>query len=362
MANKKQSKILSKPHYAVWDIEPLKVFPSNRENFYFHLVGWAILAPNSHNVQPWRFILCPNQRCIDVCVDPKGILPASDLKARQAHISVGCAAQNLVFAAEYYGLAPKLEFISGEAVYPSPILRVEFNKSGKISKKMLPWLRAIKSRRMNRSKFDPLRPIPQKFINSAEKTCRDLKLAFSGITDTPTRFAIAETQYIADRTVIARTEFRRELAEFLLPNDSGEPRGMPGNTFGLSDKMANYVNKELKKESAFDPDLAAGFASEGRDGIRSSPFLGMISVKKDSPFEWLRAGMAFQKICLLAEQKKISIAVHAAIVEVDLFNKMLRLRLMRRERPTVIFRMGYTTENRPHSPRLEVREVIELVD
>lgn len=351
---------MSKNNYNAWNIEPVDPEKSSKKDLYLNLVGWAILAASSHNAQPWRFVLKPNENIIDICVRESGILPASDKMARQAYISIGCAVENLLLAAEYYGMARSLEYICKK--YPEPAVRVALGQSdtrGHGNGTL--WLDAIKNRRMNRNKFDPMKSMPRETIDKMRAAARNFGLVLDTITDRATRFAIAEVQYTANKAVVARNDFRRELGLFMAPNDTHEGRVMPGKTFGLSDETALKIHNELNKDGEFDPDLAFGFAASDRDGIKSSSLIGIISVSKDNPEFWIKAGRAFQKIALIAESNNLAVAVHAAMVEVEMFNKLLKLRLRRSERPTVIFRMGYATREAPHSPRVDIKNVVEYM-
>jgi nitroreductase len=347
---------LSRANYAAWNIELLHEEVIDRGALLRHLVGWAVLAASSHNVQPWKFILKPRENIIDACIDPVGILPASDVKGRQAYISLGCAIQNLLSAAAYYGLSYTLEY-NGETRYPLSVVTVHFHDLESPHRGDPKLLDAIKQRRMNRAKYDPERPVPEEVLSKMNACAVAGGVTLCTVKDAGTRFAIAEFQYLADRAVVAITKFRTELGDFLLPNDTTSEKGMPGNTFGLSDALAKYVHEELKKPGAFDPDLAVGFASSSRDGIRSAPMLGVLTVPEDTAEWWIKAGMVFQEIALIAEEAKLAVAVHAALVEVGMFNRLLGLRLGSTERPTVIFRVGYATEERPHSPRMPTEAV-----
>ncbi|MDP2695691.1 MAG: hypothetical protein Q8O87_00365 [bacterium] len=351
-------------NYEAWKIEPLDLSRNHtKEEIYRHLVGWAVLAANSHNSQPWRFVLRPDDNRILVVLDGQAVLPASDKVGRQAHISIGCALQNLIMAIEAYGLSLQVIYrdisdgVVGETVLAEVSLGDEQLKPLNSSWAMFS---SMKNRRMYRGQYDPQRALPIDVVSSFEsaaaaKTGAELKL----ITDRPTIFAIAEIQYLADRAVIALNNFRRELADYLLPNDTDSCTGMPGNTFGLSDEMSKNVHLGLSQPGTFDPALAAGMAITGRDGIRSAPMLGVISVSDDKPEFWLKAGQAFQHIAVIAESNNLFLAVHAAMVEVGMFNVSLKARLVQLKRPTVIFRVGYADERHPHSPRLMADAVIK---
>lgn len=351
-------------NYEAWKIEPLKGLISKTE-LYKHLIGWAILAPNSHNSQPWKFILRPTKNVIGVCLNKIDILPASDKIGREAYISIGCAIENLVIAASYYRLDPQVELeFQGQNFYPDAVCNIKLGEpSGIIDERREKILKAIKERRVNRGEYRSDKRIPEEVNEVLKKIAKERGVDLNFITDAPTRFSIAQIQYMADKFVVALNSFREELGEFLLPNDTQSGKGMPGSTFGMQDSLALEVHEKLKRKGQFDPDLAHGIAQGDYDGICSAQLLGIISIDKDDPAGWISAGRTFQKIALTAEMNNLAVAVHAAIVEVSVFNSALRLRLGNlRSRPTVIFRMGYPTRRYPHSPRLNIGEVSEVVE
>ena len=345
-------------NYHVWRIRPFSgVFTSI--DLQRHLVGWAVLAANSHNVQPWRFILWPDENRIDICLDPAGVLSASDKHSRQAYISVGCALENLVLAAKNYNLETRVEY-NQSGFYPMPAASVFLAGIPALKSEGTNWFVAMIGRRMNRGKYEIEVKLPDNLAQEFQSVAQEFGLVLSAMTDVATRITIAEVQYFADKAVVARNDFRKELSKYLLPNDTVSGRGMPGNTFGLSDEMAKRVNAELSKDGEFDPDIASGIAITDRDGIRSSPLIGVISVAGDKPEWWLKAGRAFQRMALIAELRGVAMAVNAAMVEVQMFNFALRVRLGILSRPTIVFRVGYSFDRPPHSPRMAVEEVSEL--
>ena len=97
-------------NYQAWDIKIDDFFTraSNADRLKF-LIRFAVLAPSSHNSQPWEFEIYDNK--ILISLEPSRLLPVGDANNRQAIISLGCAAQNILIAADYYGYKPKLNFI-----------------------------------------------------------------------------------------------------------------------------------------------------------------------------------------------------------------------------------------------------------
>ena len=77
------------------------------------LVAAATLAPNAHNAQPWLFRLAPNR--IDLFADPSRSIGAVDPFAREMHIGLGAALENLVIAARGAGLASSVTLMPDSA-------------------------------------------------------------------------------------------------------------------------------------------------------------------------------------------------------------------------------------------------------
>ncbi|MDE1970893.1 MAG: hypothetical protein KGI50_04955 [Patescibacteria group bacterium] len=345
-------------NYDAWNIEPLRDM-GDRHALYLNLIQWAILAPNSHNVQPWRFVIRARDHEIVLYVAKEGILPASDIIGRQAHISVGCALENLAQAAAYYGMTivPHITHTEDKEtcvriVCSDPSAHAEEHDGVSLD--------SMRQRRVNRGKFDTARNLPEALIQSFHTYAQAGGLIFDSIRDIPTRLAIAQFQEQAEKYVLAHDAFRKELGNYFLPNATEEGRGMPGNTFGLGDETSLRVHRALQQEGPFDPDLANGMAVSARDAMKHSPLIGIISIEEDMPFYWIQAGRVLQRNLLEAERYGASTSIHAALIEVNFFNKLLRLRLKRSARPTVLFRAGFCTEERPHAPRAPIEGVVTV--
>ncbi len=349
-------------NYDPWNIPILEGNIGIKE-LLLHLVGWGILAPSTHNTQPWRFRIAPSKGVIDLCLDGRFVLPESDKRGRQSVISIGCALQNVVSAAESYRLRYSFDLLPDMPLYPAPIVsfRLEGIRESYSLQGDRELLNTMKARSMNRNEYDPTKPVPSAVIDWITGTAQSMGLEAQVITDMPTILAISDFQYMADSTVVMKTRFRNELSKFFLVNDSPEGRGMPGTTFSLNDATAFSLKQELGKIGPVNPGKMAGFARSSRNGIRSSSALFVVSAPEDTPRWWLAAGMAFEKAILFAQSNGLSVAVHAGIIEVGLANQMLRLRLKSSGRPTMLFRMGYAKEKMPHAPRLSVDEVGEVI-
>jgi len=85
-----------------WELSASQ-FPAHgsaRERLGF-LLRYAILAPSTHNTQPWRFTTGSDR--LLVYRDRSRWLQVADPSQRELHLSVGCALENLLIAARAFG-------------------------------------------------------------------------------------------------------------------------------------------------------------------------------------------------------------------------------------------------------------------
>ena len=98
----------------VWNINESD-FPSNsshlQEKLAF-LLNYAILAPSSHNSQPWKFNVSDDE--ILLYAARSRWLSVADADKREIYISLGAALENLIIAAEHFGYNCTVSAFPGE--------------------------------------------------------------------------------------------------------------------------------------------------------------------------------------------------------------------------------------------------------
>jgi nitroreductase len=70
------------------------------------LIEAATAAPSIYSNQPWRFVIKPAERMIEICADPSRMLRGGDPHGRAVHIACGAALFNLRLAAFHEGMEP----------------------------------------------------------------------------------------------------------------------------------------------------------------------------------------------------------------------------------------------------------------
>jgi hypothetical protein len=126
------------------------------------ILGYAILAPHSHNLQSWRVDLTTPGEMLLRC-DLHRLLPASDPFSRQTMMSHGTFLELLDMAARERGLRaditlfPEGEFAPGQ-IDQRPVARVRLSPDPAVQKD--PLFAHVLQRRTNRQLYDLQRPVP----------------------------------------------------------------------------------------------------------------------------------------------------------------------------------------------------------
>jgi nitroreductase len=115
------------------------------------LLGKAVLAPSSHNTQPWFFLL--GEPHVDLLADRTRALPVNDPDGRELTISCGCALANLLVAAAARGLRVE------NRPFPDPgepdwLARVSISRDGARPVPEGDLARFIDERRTCRTRFE----------------------------------------------------------------------------------------------------------------------------------------------------------------------------------------------------------------
>jgi hypothetical protein len=190
-------------------------------------VRYAVLAPSSHNTQPWRFI--SGERELLVCADRTRSLPNIDPVDRELIISCGAALFNLRVALAHF-LIPVEITTFPFSVEPDVVARIAFPDSGPVLRGLADLFGAITTRATNRGPYiveEVPHPVTERLKSAAE--AEGLDVAFTGTSTERER--VAELVAAADRRQFEDPRFRRELASWI--HSSHRDDGMPAYSQGF---------------------------------------------------------------------------------------------------------------------------------
>lgn len=341
-------KNMKKINYKAWNINTndFKKLTSKEAKIKF-LVNFAVLAPSSHNSQPWTFITGKN--FIKVLIEKTRKLPVGDANDRQLFISLGCAIENIVTAADYYGYSANVDFNCENNCIA--IIRFASADTSSYSDHLI---FSISERLVNRGKYQE-KQVSQHFLDLI-KDQENQNLKISVVWDSGLKNKLADIALSATSMSMADPAFRKELSHYVISNTSSKKYGMPGFSLGFPTPISYFASFMLKMFN-----LSKLSRKQDEPVLKLfTPYMVIVSTKEDKPEDWLAAGRAFQQMSLLATARGISFAVWEAPIQIGEYYRDIQKILGLDFRPQMFFRMGYTIKNiRAHSPRFPAAEVIK---
>ncbi|MBW7956408.1 MAG: nitroreductase family protein [Deltaproteobacteria bacterium] len=324
-------------------------FPSGgsmRERLSF-LVNYAVLAPSSHNTQPWLFSI--GEAGVDLLADRTRALPIADPDDRSLTISCGAALFNLFIAARHFGLDVSTTLLPDEAT-PDLLASISVRGRKAPTDEESRLFGAIKARRTNRMPFDK-KAVRKDLIEKLKKAARSAGAWLHIAESMDEKERIAALVAEGDRIQAANRQFRRELAAWIHPNRSRSRDGMPGYAFGMGD-LASSAGPFLIRTF----DWGKGRAAKDKQLASGSPLLAVLGTKGDSAGDWLVAGMALSRVLLLARSEGVWGSYLNQPIEVAELRPRLG-ELVGEGFPQLLMRMGYGPGVLP-TPRRPANEVI----
>ncbi|MBU9618550.1 Acg family FMN-binding oxidoreductase [Burkholderia multivorans] len=315
------------------------------------LVGYAVLAPSSHNSQPWHFLV--NGNTISLCADRVRALPVVDPFDRELIISCGAALLNLRVALDHTGLAHTISTFPSE-VDPDLLAQVRICDDGYSDAALGTLFDAIPARVTTRAPFESS-PVPEAIQQALVEAGIAEGADVACVDSIAHRARVAELVAEADRQQFADARFRRELASWIDPRRHVD--GMPAFAAGvptLLDFAAPVVTMAVRTF-----DLGSGLAARHHQLVGASPLIVCIATVRDDRDAWLAAGQALERILLVATHAGYTASYLNQPVETAGLRAHLRHMLGLRGEPQLLLRVGRGPHT-PHSPRRPLDEVLSF--
>jgi len=351
----------------------LKAIESDLRDIRLVLLSQAMLAPNSHNIQPWKIKLT-GDNSFDLYVDQDRLLPWTDPPARQIHISQGTFLETLKIAASNNGYGTQIRYFpqgeyDNQRIEDKPVASIRLISDPAI--KQEPFYDLLTVRQSNKRTYND-RAIPESdlqalrelypidglkpFCSNSKELIRHLSpmLGKSMAIESNNRDRNKET---ADLFRFNEAEARNTRDGFSVANN-----GMTGfmrfiaETFFLGSREEAYaVDSAFAKEG-----IKMAYRQAG-----SAAAYGWIVSRSNTRLDQVMAGHLYARVNLLSA--KLGIAQHpmSQILEEyadmqDIQKEFLSL-LKVPEGSTVqmLYRLGYANPN-PHTLRRPVGDITYL--
>lgn len=287
------------------------------------LLRYAVLAPSNQNTQPWRFTV--RGPTVDFYADPERHLPVADPYRRELQISVGCALENFLVAAEHFGLGHQVDLLPDR--HDSDLLaRVHLEASGEPSpERPRELFDAILERHTTRQSFES-REVPEEWRGRLQDCVKQDGIRLLLIDDPEAKAWIGQ--------VIVETD-ERQLADPAWQQEEDRLRAL-----GTIEEGASAFRCDTQ---AFD----------------SAPLFGVIVSLEDDPASRVRTGQVLERIYLTATAMGLSIQPVSQILELDAPRDVVADVLgLGAALPLQPFRLGFGESHRRPSPRRPLEEVL----
>lgn len=314
----------------VWEIGA-KDFPTDAplaERAQF-LLRYAILAPSSHNSQPWEFVVEDSK--IKIYADEARWLEVADQDKRELHVSLGCAVENLCIAAERFGLDFNIAYHDD----PPPVI-VTLQPDSSNSPGSHPELfDQITERSTNHHLFRN-EPLGDSIREEFRSCVVEDAITFELVDDSEQEGSISELQAEADRLQMDDPDYRKELGYWI-------GMGALGDSWlkaRIGQAVVSHLNvgdREAKRNSKL---------------IQSAPVVGVLTTESDAPSARVKTGQVFERMALAATAEGVAVHPMSQILERPEMREELASLIDRSNKlPQHLFRLGFPQEEQDHTPR-----------
>ena len=307
------------------------------------LLNYAILAPSSHNTQPWRFQLADNT--VALYADRTRALPANDPHDRELTISCGCALMNLRIVATHEGLGMDLE------IRPDPddedlLVVISFTEGNTSPGTGAELFDSIEGRRTYRKRFE-FREVPESILGTLSKAAAEEGAWLEIIASEQDRQKIAALVSEGDSMQWSNPSWRRELAAWMHPRRRGDGLTVPGIVLPIAQVVVRTF------------DMGNGIGAKDKQLADESPVLAVLGTSGDGVEDWLVAGQALEKVLLKAHYSGLQASYLNQPVQVASLRPKLQNHLGLAGFPQILMRLGFPKEELDAAPRRNLDEVID---
>jgi nitroreductase len=306
------------------------------------LIQKAVLAPSSHNTQPWLFRVA--ESAIDLYADRTRALPVNDPDDRELSISCGCALMNLRVAAGVESLDVRVELLPAPDE-PDWLARMSFTRKTGALVEEAALAASIEQRRTHRKRFLP-REVDAAALDELIEAARREGASLRPLATAAARQKAASLVAEGDAAQWANPSWRRELAAWMHPRRRGDGLTVPS----LAAPVTQLVVRTF--------DLGGGVGAKDRELAEASPLLAVLCTEGDQPRDWLLAGQALERVLLVACRHGLQASYLNQPIQVVSLRPKLQ-DLVGGGFPQILLRLGHPVDVVPAAPRREVADVIE---
>lgn len=309
------------------------------------VVGAATAAPSILNCQPWRFHA--HDRLIDVHVAPEQAPRVLDPTGREVYLSLGASVLNLRLAVAALGRVPAVQLLPTPAA-AGLVARLRIGGPGRLSEVERPLFEAIPGRRSSRVPFTGGQVAYEDFMHLQEAAAAE-----GGHLDPATglhRDSVVDLLHQADRTQRDDPALVASVARWTV--DLVRPDiGIPPESLGPMPRDPAVAVRDLS--------LAGPAGDRPSADFEANALLAVLLTTGDHPIDWLRGGLALERVLLTATARGLSVGVLSHATEITELRPLVRDPSSRWLHPQLVLRFGHG-EPMPQTLRRPLGEVLQI--
>lgn len=317
------------------------------------ILGYASLAPSSHNTQPWRVKIISDSEFV-IQSDSTRRLPKVDPDNRELLLSIGAFWENLDQAALAFGFEAQTEVLATN-LKDMDVLKVQLVKYSphEDNKREL-----METRATNRKPYEK-KDLHPSHLKELKKLLPDYLAYFP--RESKEGEWIAKSLIEANRKQAFDNEKQKELAEWLRFSRSEASKsgdGLTAEMLGMSGIVKFFWYTFMSRKSA----LSESFRNKGVENVRNqvNNCAGFIVITSDdlSVPSLLQAGREFERLALKCTELKIAVHPMTQLIEESPWKEQLEDSLGLSKLVQFILRVGYSKEYPKPSIRRHVKEFV----
>ena len=318
------------------------------EESVLKIIRYAAKAPSGHNTQPWQFKYSDDT--ISVLPDFTRALPVVDSDNHALYISLGCALENLIVAANQFNYKTMVKINSNDM---EPCIQVDLSEARETIKTGL--FDYIVKRQVNRSEYSKEKIYEAVLNNIIDNTLVegvDVKLFITEPEINSLIPYIIEANNFQFKNKAFVNElvswFRFSEKEVMLKGD-----GLWTASMGLPN-MGRFIGNIVMKKFV----SAASEARRLEKLIHASAGFALFMVEKNDSEHWIKLGQSFQRFGLKAAKFNISHAhLNMPCEELQVRENLIRNFQLKNQTPLLLIRFGYS-DTMPYSFRRNLNDLI----
>ncbi len=315
-----------------------------------HILQYGILAPSTHNTQPWKFQIQGNR--VNVFADFTKKIPEADPTGRDMYMSVGALVKNIELACQAYGVGITIHIqphLAGQEHVATLELK---NLQAAKEPNDTSVLDALIQRQNYRGFFKP--EINHHKIEAIIKTLNNKSVNADVIFEQKTLLELARLTAEGLKMGYASSSFRHEISSYINHNLSRKRHGLHGYSLRMNFPVSVIIPRVMKRK-----DIGPKLAELNYKSFISAPGVIVLSAPDDQK-SWFETGRVLEEIQIQLTRSGLTSSIYAAAIEMGtLRGQVARLVSLPPGRlPQLLFCIGTATSPLPHSVRKKLDSVI----